>query len=96
MGNSQVNYIIERIHQLLDNLISNFELDKNYVNGDYTWRGILAAAAFAVRSTFHTTNKKSTGQILFGWDIIAPIEHVANWRLIYQRKQTLIDKNTDR
>ena len=25
--------------------------------------------------------------------MIIPIEHVANWRLIYQRKQTLIDKN---
>ena len=28
--------------------------------------------------------------------MIVPIEHVDNWRLIYQCKQTLIDKNTDK
>ena len=27
--------------------------------------------------------------------MIVPIEHVGNWRLIYQRKQKLIDRNTD-
>ena len=27
--------------------------------------------------------------------MIAPIENVANWRLIYRRKKTLIDRNTD-
>ena len=28
--------------------------------------------------------------------MIVPIDHISNWRLIYQRKQTLIDKNTDK
>ena len=27
--------------------------------------------------------------------MIAPIEHVEKWRLVYQRKQTSIDKNAD-
>ena len=28
--------------------------------------------------------------------MILPIEHVANWRLIYQHKKSLIDKNADK
>ena len=30
-----------------------------------------------------------------GRNILAIIEQVSNWRLLYQHKQTLIDKNTD-
>ena len=46
--------------------------------------GILAAEYFSICYTFHTTNKKSPGQLVFGEKIIVPIEHVANWGLIYQ------------
>ena len=72
------NSIIKRIHQVIDNLIRAFELDKSYVYGDDPWKEILAAEVFSVRYTFHTTNKKSPGQLLFGLDVIATIDHVAN------------------
>ena len=39
--------------------------------------------------------QKSPGQLVFGQDMIAPIDHVANWSLISKRKQQLIDKSTD-
>ena len=51
---------------------------------DDPWKGILAAAAFTIHSILRTTNKESPGQILFGHDMIVPIEYVANWILIYQ------------
>jgi hypothetical protein len=53
----------------------------------------LSATAFAVRSTYHTTLKKSPGQLVFGRDMIFNIKHVANWEYIRQNKQKLIDKN---
>ena len=49
----QDNSTIEIINQVLANLMRTLELDKNYVDKDDTWKGILAAAAFYIRSTFH-------------------------------------------
>jgi len=56
----------------------------------------LNAAAFAIRSTYHTTLKATPGQLVFGRDMIFNIKHTANWRAIADRKQKLIDKNNAR
>ncbi len=44
-------------------------------------------------STYHTTLRKTPGQLVFGRDMIFNIKHVANWEYIRQNKQKLIDKN---
>ena len=54
---------------------------------------VLSTTAFAVRSTYHTTLKKTPGQLVFGRDMIFNIQHVANWEYIRQNKQSLINKN---
>ena len=54
--------------------------------------GILAAAAFALRSTYHRTRQKIPGQLVFVRDMILPINHVVDWGYICQRKQTQINK----
>ena len=54
---------------------------------------ILAIATFAVQSTYHRTKDKIIDQLFFGQHMILPIDHVANWRYIRQRKQTQINKN---
>ena len=54
---------------------------------------ILAAAAFAVRSTHHRNNKKTPGQLLFGRYMILPINHLGSWILIRQCKQAQIEKD---
>ena len=54
---------------------------------------ILAAAAFAVQSTYHRTKEKSPGQLVFGRDMILPINCVADWRYIRQQKKSQIDKD---
>ena len=95
-GSLQANYISKRIHQVLANLVRRFELDNNYVDEDDPWKGILVTSAFNILCSFHTTNKKPPVQLVFGIDMILPIEHLSNWRLLYQRKQILINKNTDR
>ena len=51
---------------------------------DDPWKGILSATAFAVRSTYHTTLKKSPGQLVFGRDMILNIKHTENWDFIKQ------------
>ena len=56
-------------------------------------KGILAATAFAIRATYHTTLQKSPGQLVFGRDMIFNVIHTANWEYIRSRKQKLILKN---
>ena len=59
--NPQANAIVERVHQVIGNIIRTFELETNYMDEDNPWKGILSATAFAVRSTFHTTLKNTPG-----------------------------------
>ena len=94
--NPQANAIVERIHQVLGNMIRSFELENNYLDEEDPWKGLLTAAAFAVRSTIHTTLKKTPGQLVFGRDMIFNMKHEADWEMIKQRKQKLINKNNER
>ena len=84
---------MERIHQVIANMVRTFELEINYLDEEDPWKGILSATAFAVRSTYHTTIKKTPGQLVFGRDMIFNIQHVANWEYIRQNKQKRIEKN---
>ena len=96
MRNPQANAIVERVHQVIANIIRTFELENNYLDEEDPWKGVLGATAFAVRSTLHTTLKKTPGQLVFGRDMIFNMKHEANWEYIKDRKQTLINKNNVR
>ena len=94
--NPQANAIIERIHQTLGNIMRTFELQENYLDEEDPFAGVLSAAAFAIRATYHTTLQKTPGQLVFGRDMIFNINHTANWEYFRARKQKLIDKNNER
>ena len=51
-----------------------------------------------LRYNLRTTgqNKKPLSQLFFGRDMIPPINHVADWTYINQRKQTQINKDVNR
>ena len=55
--------------------------------------GVLAAVAFGIRATFHTTLEASPAQLVFGRDAILNIRHEAKWNFIKQRKQSRINAN---
>jgi transposase InsO family protein len=98
--NPQANAIVERVHQVVGNIIRTFELQKNYQDEkdprkgmkDPSRKGILSATAFAVGATYHTTLQKSPGQLIFGRDMIFNVKHTANWEYIRARKQKIIKK----
>jgi len=91
--NPQANSILERVHQVVANLVRTYDLEEYDMDDEDPWSGILAAAAFAVRSTYHTTLQATPGQLVYGRDMIFNIKHVANWKAIKERKQKLIDQN---
>ena len=93
-SNPQSNAMLERIHQTLGDMVRT--LDPSSIDEDDPWAGILAAVAFAIRATYHTTRQASPGQLVFGRDMIWNVKHIANWQLIRDRKQAQINKDNIR
>ena len=60
------------------------------------WTPFLAACAFAIRSTYHTTLQASPAQLIFGRDMILPIKFNANWARIRANRQRMIDQSNIR
>lgn len=94
--NPQANAILERAHGTIGNMIRTFDLEGIDLAVDDPFAGLVSAVGFAIRSTYHTTLQSTPGQLVFGRDMIFPIQHLADWQLIKNRKQLLIDKNNAR
>jgi hypothetical protein len=43
------------------------------------WGPFLSSAAYAIRSTFHTTLKATPGKLVFGRGMVLPIKFMADW-----------------
>jgi hypothetical protein len=91
--NPQANAIVKQVHQTIGNTIQTFELHDNYLDEDDPWKGILAATAFAICATYHTTLQTSPGQLVSGRHMKFNVQHTVNWEYIPARKQCLIQKN---
>ena len=97
LRNPQANAVLERVHQTLGNIIRTFELHEElHLTELEAWQGILAAAAFAIRATYHTTLQHTPSQLVFGRDAILNVQCDVDWTAIKASKQKLIKKNTER
>ena len=85
--NPQANAILERIHQVIQDMLRTHALEDYDFNMDDPWSDILASVAWAVRSTVHTTLNATPGQLVFGRDMIFHDTYLANWQLIHSRKE---------
>jgi hypothetical protein len=62
--------MVERVHQTLGYLLRVYELKEyEFPHGD-PWSNILASAAWAFCSTFHTTLGATPGQLVYGRDML--------------------------
>ena len=85
--------MVERVHQTLGNLLRVYELEKfEFPKGD-PWSNILASAAWAIRSTIHTTLGATPGQLIYGRDMLFDLSFKANWHEIRQRKKQRIEES---
>ena len=83
--NTTSNKTLERIHQVLVNLVRDSNISETYVDEDDPWSGILVASEFKILSTTNILKGYIPGQLLFGHDMILPIKHKVDWELICQR-----------
>ena len=94
--NPQSNSVVERVHLTLHNMLRTFDLQVRDMDPLDPWSGYLAAVAFAIRSTYHTTTKATPAELVFGRDMIIERSFEANWDDIRQQKQKLINDNNTR
>ena len=90
--NPMSNAILERIYQVLGNLVWTCNITQTYVDTHDPWSVILTAAAFAILSTLNRLKGYSPGHLIFLSGMILWIKHTANWELIRQQKQTQMNK----
>ena len=91
--NPQSNSIVERIHQVLNDMLRTEELEDRELDKAEPFGEVLNAAACAIRCTFHTTSQATPGQLVFGRDMILPIAMRADWQAIQARRQSAIEHN---
>jgi hypothetical protein len=78
-------------------MIRSYQVEGIDLDEDDPFAGLVSSAVrFVVRSLYHTTLQSTPGQLVFGRDMIFPINHIADWQLIKNRKQKLIDKTNER
>jgi hypothetical protein len=77
--NPRANGILERVHQVVGQMLRTAELDMaNSVTPDDV-DVFLDNAAWAIRSTYHTVLKASPGAAIFGQDMLFDTPFVADW-----------------
>jgi hypothetical protein len=60
------------------------------------WGTFLSSAAYAILSTFHTTLKATPGQVVFGRDMVLPIQFMADWGAIEKQRKKETARNNRR
>jgi hypothetical protein len=92
----QANGILERVHQVLGQMLCTAELDMadSVTPNDVDF--FLDNAAWAIYSTYHTVFKASPGAAIFGQDMLFDIPFMADWRKIGERRQSLTDYGNQR
>ena len=95
--NPQANSVLERIHQVIGNMIKTFRIyDREDLDEQDPWSGILAAIMFGVRATYHTTLEATPMQLVFKRDAILPIDYQPDWNKIQNNKRKRIELNNAR
>ena len=88
MRSPQANSILERVHQMLGNIIRSSEIHlRDNIDENNPWSGVLAATMFALRATYHTTLQAMPMQVTFGRDAILNTKFEADWQAIKRQKQ---------
>ncbi len=94
--NPQANAILERLHQVLAQMLRTSELDMAEIVTPDDANVFLDNAAWAIGSTYHTILKAFPGAGIFGRDMLFDILFIAEWSKIGDYRQRQTDLNTAR
>jgi hypothetical protein len=99
VANPQSNAVNERLHQTVENALRTIlhaHHPANQAEAATIIDNCFATARFAVRSAVHRTLNVSPGAMVFQRDMVLPIPLIADFELIRQRRQAVVDDNKRR
>ena len=82
---------MERVHQVILNMIVTKDLSKKVFNYIYIWGETLASIAREIRASYHRNIQTTPGKVFFGRDMIFNLTPVADWRFITGGKQQQVE-----
>jgi hypothetical protein len=94
--NPQSNGVIERVHQVLGDMLRTFELEDRDLDAKDPFGSFLSAAAYAIRSTYHTVLVASPAELEFGRHMLLPVKFTADWQAIQAKRQRRIEDSNAR
>ena len=94
--NPQSNAILERIHQVMGNMLKTKNLQEREFDVVDPWGEILASVAYAIRCRYHSTLQATPDQLVFGRDMLLDISFSPDYQSIWKNKQKRIDYDNAR
>jgi hypothetical protein len=94
--NPQSNGVIERVHQVLGDMLRTFELEEQELCTKDPFGSFLSAAAYAIRSTYHTVLEASPAELVFGRHMLLPVKFNADWQAIQAKRQKRMEDSNAR
>jgi hypothetical protein len=94
--NPRANGILERVHQVLGQMLRTAELDMANSVTPNNVNVFLDNNAWAICSTYHTVLKASPDAAIFGCNMLFNILFVADWHKIGEQRQSLTNRGNQR
>ena len=94
--NPQGNSVLERIHQVFGDMLRTFGLGNVVLDGNEPLQKSLAGTAYAIRSSYNTTQGATPAQMVFGRDMVLPVDFSIDWDGVTRRKQKRINGSCGR
>jgi len=85
--NPQSNAPVERIHQVVGQMMAAQDLKTRIFDFINPWGPILTSIAWAIRAASHSTLGYMPAQLVFGRDMVFNMKTIINWKDISERKK---------
>ena len=87
----QANAPVERVHQVILNMLVTKDLNNKVFDYIYSWGENASSIAWDMRAYYHQTIQATPGQAVFGRETVFNITSVVVWRIINTGKQQQVD-----
>ena len=87
----QANTPVERVHQVILNLLVTKYIYNKVFDHIYPWGETLAYIAWSIIASYHRTIMATPGQAVFGRDMLYNLASVVDWLVVTFAKQRQVD-----
>ena len=91
--NPQANAPVERVHQVIHNMMITKDLNERVMDYIDPWGEILSSVAWAIRASYHSTLQATPAQLVFGRDMIFNMTAVIDWRAKHCNKKAQVKRD---